>query len=225
MQQLANYNNSSVGKMVDILIVDDHELVRAGLKGILSGTDNYRVVAEAETGEDALKLAKEFHPNLVLMDINMPGIGGLEATRKLRQLDPNIKVIVLTMHKEGPFPSNLIKAGAKGYITKDCGVNETLAAIEAVLQGETYISSQVAQNLAVEMLTSGSQNPFECLSQRELQIMMMILQGHKIREIADKLNLSSKTISTYRFRLFEKLKVKNDSEMAKLAMHYGMLDQ
>lgn len=211
--------------MVDILIVDDHELVRAGLKGILANCEDYRVVAEAETGEEAIQLAKEHHPDLVLMDINMPGIGGLEATRKLKQFDPNIKIIVLTMHKEGPFPSNLIKAGAKGYITKDCGVEETRAAIAAVLQGDTYISSQVAQHLAVEMLTSGSQNPFEGLSQRELQIMMMILQGHKIREIADKLNLSSKTISTYRYRLFEKLKVKNDSEMARVAIQYGMLDQ
>jgi len=211
--------------MVDILIVDDHELVRAGLKGILANSEEYRVVAEAETGEAAIKLAKQFRPELVLMDINMPGIGGLEATRKLKQFDPNIKVIVLTMHKEGPFPSNLIKAGAKGYITKDCGVEETLLAIAAVLKGDTYISSQVAQHLAVEMLTSGSQNPFEGLSQRELQIMMMILQGHKIREIADKLNLSSKTISTYRHRLFEKLKEKNDSEMARIAIQYGMLDQ
>jgi two-component system invasion response regulator UvrY len=211
--------------MVDILIVDDHELVRAGLKGILSNCEDYRVVGEAESGEEALILAKQLHPDLVLMDINMPGIGGLEATRKLRQFDPNIKVIVLTMHKEGPFPSNLIKAGAKGYITKDCGVKETLSAIASVLKGDTYISSQVAQNLAVEMLTSGSENPFEGLSQRELQIMMMILQGHKIREIAEKLNLSSKTISTYRYRLFEKLKVKNDSEMARVAIQYGMLDQ
>lgn len=211
--------------MADILIVDDHELVRAGLKGILSEKEEYRVVAEAESGEDALDLAKQHRPDLVLMDINMPGIGGLEATRKLRQFDPNIKVIVLTMHKEGPFPSNLIKAGAKGYITKDCGVDETLRAINTVLKGETYISSQVAQNLAVGMLTSGSQNPFEGLSQRELQIMMMILDGHKIREIADKLNLSSKTVSTYRYRLFEKLKVKNDSEMARVAIQYGLLEQ
>ncbi|MBD3620118.1 MAG: response regulator [Chromatiales bacterium] len=211
--------------MVDILIVDDHQLVRTGLKGILSASDTYRVVGEADTGEEALNLAKQLKPQLVLMDINMPGIGGLEATRKLRHLDPNIHVIVLTMHKEGPFPSNLIKAGAKGYITKDCGVEETMAAIETVMKGETYISSDVAQHLAVEMLTSGKDNPLDTLSQRELQIMIMILQGHKVREIADKLNLSAKTVSTYRHRLFEKLKVKNDSEMARLAMKYGLLDQ
>lgn len=211
--------------MVKILIVDDHELVRAGLKGILAVSNEYQVVGEADTGEQALLLSKELQPDLVLMDINMPGIGGLEATRKLKQMSADIKVIVLTMHKDGPFPSNLIKAGAKGYITKDCGVKETLAAIDAVMKGNTYISNEVAQQLAVDMLTTGSQNPFDALSQRELQILMMILQGNKIREIAETLNLSSKTISTYRYRLFDKLRVKNDTEMAKLAIQYGMLEQ
>jgi len=211
--------------MVKILIVDDHELVRAGLKGILAGSAEYQIVGEAETGEQALLLSKELQPDLILMDINMPGIGGLEATRKLKQANSDIKIIVLTMHKDGPFPSNLIKAGAKGYITKDCGVDETLIAIETVMKGNTYISNEVAQQLAVGMLTTGSQNPFEVLSARELQILMMILQGNKIREIAEILNLSSKTISTYRYRLFDKLKVKNDTEMARLAIQYGMVDQ
>lgn len=210
--------------MVNILIVDDHELVRTGLKGILSVSNDYQVVGEADTGEEALRLCKELQPDLVLMDINMPGIGGLEATRKLKQFNPEIKIIVLTMHKEGPFPSNLIKAGAKGYITKDCGVVETMAAISAVMKGGTYISNQVAQQLAVDMLTNGSQNPFDNLSQRELQILMMILQGNKVREIAETLNLSSKTISTYRYRLFDKLKVKNDTEMARLAIQYGVVE-
>lgn len=211
--------------MVKILIVDDHELVRAGLKGILAGSTHYQIVGEAETGEQALLLSKQLQPDLILMDINMPGIGGLEATRKLKQANADIKIIVLTMHKDGPFPSNLIKAGAKGYITKDCGVEETLTAIEAVMKGNTYISNEVAQQLAVGMLTSGSQNPFEVLSARELQILMMILQGNKIREIAEILNLSSKTISTYRYRLFDKLQVKNDTEMARLAIQYGIVDQ
>ena len=212
------------GQMVNILIVDDHELVRAGLKGILAASSDYQVVGEAETGEAALLLSQKLQPDLVLMDINMPGIGGLEATRKLKQLNPEIKIIVLTMHKEGPFPSNLIKAGAKGYITKDCGVEETLTAISTVMKGGTYISNQVAQQLAVDMLTNGSQNPFDALSPRELQILMMIFQGNKIREIAETLNLSSKTISTYRYRLFEKLKVKNDTEMARLAIQYGVVE-
>jgi len=211
--------------MVKILIVDDHELVRAGLKGILAGSTEYQIVGEAETGEQALLLSKQLQPDLILMDINMPGIGGLEATRKLKQANADIKIIVLTMHKDGPFPSNLIKAGAKGYITKDCGVEETLTAIEAVMKGNTYISNEVAQQLAVGMLTTGSQNPFEVLSARELQILMMILQGNKIREIAEILNLSSKTISTYRYRLFDKLQVKNDTEMARLAIQYGIVDQ
>ena len=211
--------------MVNILIVDDHELVRTGLKGILEGTSDYHVIGEADTGEVALELSRQLRPDLVLMDINMPGIGGLEATRKLKQLDPDIKIIVLTMHKDGPFPSNLIKAGAKGYITKDCDVKETLAAIDAVMKGDTYISHAVAQNVAKGVLTTGSDNPFDSLSQRELQILMMILQGNKIREIAEQLNLSSKTISTYRYRLFDKLNVKNDTEMTLLAMQYEILDR
>ncbi|MBD3610459.1 MAG: response regulator [Gammaproteobacteria bacterium] len=211
--------------MIKVLLVDDHELVRTGLKGILESVDGYQVIGEAETGEEALALTKVQVPDLILMDINMPGIGGLETTRKIRQFNPDIKVIVLTMHKEGPFPANMIRAGAKGYITKNCGVDETLLAISEVMNGKLYISNEVAQAIAQDTLTATNINPFDALSQRELQIMLMILQGLKVGDIADKLSLSTKTISTYRYRVFDKLKVKNESEMAQLAIKYNMTEQ
>ena len=131
--------------MIKVLLVDDHELVRTGI----NDSKGIEVVGEAETGEDAIRLGKELKPQVVLMDVNMPGIGGLEATRKLLQYDPEIKVIVVTVHAEAPFPTRLLEAGATGYLSKDCGFEEIISAIRAVNEGERYIASEIAQQIAV----------------------------------------------------------------------------
>lgn len=158
------------------------------------------------------------------MDVNMPGIGGLEATRKLLQIHDDMKVIVVTIHVEEPFPSRLLKAGASGYLTKGCAVTEIVDAIRSVHNGKRFIGKDVAQQLALTMLPGNDKSPFDALSQRELQVMLMVTQGLKIQEIADKLCLSPKTVSTYRYRLFEKLDVKSDVELTHLAMRHGMMD-
>lgn len=209
---------------IRVLLVDDHELVRTGIRRLLEDFDDLEIIAEAENGEEAISIVREDKPDVILMDVNMPGIGGLEATRKLLQIHNDMKIIVVTIHIEEPFPSRLLKAGATGYLTKGCAVSEIVEAIRTVNKGKRYIGSDVAQQLAMTMLPGNDKSPFEALSQRELQVMLMVTQGQKIQEIAEKLCLSPKTVSTYRYRLFEKLDVKSDVELTHLAMRHGMID-
>jgi two-component system invasion response regulator UvrY len=157
------------------------------------------------------------------MDVNMPGIGGMEATRRISKQWPDIGIIILTVHADGPIPKRLLKGGAKGYLTKGNEVTEMVAAIKDVHQGGRYIAKDIAQQLALAMLP-GQDNIIDSLSKRELQILMMIAQAHKNNEIAETLNISPKTVSTYRKRLHEKLGVKSDVQMLHLAMKHGILD-
>ncbi|MGI9304397.1 MAG: UvrY/SirA/GacA family response regulator transcription factor [Gammaproteobacteria bacterium] len=214
--------------MIKLLLVDDHDLVRKGIRRLMedrSVDERIEVVDEAATGEEAILKVKEHKPNVVLMDVNMPGIGGLEATRRMLQLQPELKVIVLTVHAEGPFPKRLLEAGAAGYLTKGCVVDEMITAIKRVCKGERYIAADIAQKLALGMLPGADESPFDTLSQREMQILLMITQGHKTTVISEKLCLSPKTVSTYKSRLLDKLKVKNDLELIRLAVQHGMLEK
>lgn len=210
--------------MITVLIVDDHELVRAGIRSLLSGVNGLKVIGEASSGEEAVKIAREKHPNVVLMDVRMPGIGGLEATRKLLRADPDIKVIALTVCDEEPFPSKLLQAGAAGYLTKGSALEEMVQAIHSVHHGKRYLSPEVAQQLALKHLSDEKASPFESLSERELQVMLMITSGQKVQEISDKLCLSPKTVNSYRYRLFDKLNVHSDVELTHLAIRHGILD-
>lgn len=210
--------------LITVLIVDDHELVRAGIRSLLSGVSGIKVIGEAENGENAVKLAREKHPNVILMDVRMPGFGGLEATRKILRIDPDIKVIALTVYGEEPFPSKLLQAGAAGYLTKGSGLEEMVQAIHSVYHGKRYISPEVAQQLALKHLSDDKGSPFESLSERELQVMIMITSGLKVQEISDRLCLSPKTVNSYRYRLFEKLKANSDVELTHFAIRHGILD-
>ena len=210
--------------MINVLLVDDHELVRTGIRRLLSDIDGINVYAEAKDGENAINEVRKKRPDVVLMDVSMPGIGGLEATRKLKQIDPTLPVIILTVHTDDPFPTSLLKAGASGYLHKGCTVDEIVSAIREVHAGHRYICSEIAQNLALSLLPGSDGSPFDNLSQREMQVMFMLVQGNKVQDISEKLCLSPKTISTYRYRLFDKLAVRNDAELTRLAMRYGMLD-
>ncbi len=210
--------------MIRVLLVDDHELVRTGIKRILDDSKGIQVIAEASTGEEAIARVREHQPDVVLMDVNMPGIGGLEATRKIIQSYPDLRVIVVTIHVDEPYPTRLLEAGASGYLTKGCAVEEIVNAINIVHTGERYIGADIARQLALSMLPGGERSPFDKLSQREMQVMLMVTQGHNIQEISDKLCLSPKTISTYRYRLYEKLSVDNDVELTHLAMRHGMIE-
>jgi two-component system invasion response regulator UvrY len=210
--------------MIKIMLVDDHRLVRAGLRRVLQEVADMAVVAEASSGEEALDLARDSNPDVVLMDINMPGIGGLECTRRLLQRSPATKVIAVSMHMEEPYPSRFLAGGAAGYLSKDSAADEVVSAIRRVHAGGHYVAADVAGNLAASLVRGANNSPFEQLSQRETQVMLMVTKGYGTQEISDRLHLSPKTVSTYRYRLFEKLNVTNDVELTRMAMRYGLLE-
>lgn len=209
--------------MIKVLVVDDHDLVRMGITRMLADIPGLKVVGEAASGEDALRLARELSPQVVLMDVKMPGIGGLEATRKLLRQDPDIRVIAVTVCDEEPFPSRLLKAGAVGYLTKGAALDEMVRAIRIVASGQRYISPEIAQQLAIKNLDKEKISPFDVLSERELQITMMIVGCQKVQEISDRLFLSPKTVNSYRYRIFEKLAIDSDVELTLLAVRHGLL--
>jgi DNA-binding NarL/FixJ family response regulator len=211
--------------MIEVLVVDDHDLVRAGITRMLTDVNGIKVVGEASSGEEAIQICRDMHPNVVLMDIKMPGIGGLEATRKLYRLDPDIRVIAVTVCSDDPFPSRLLQAGAAGYITKGADLDEMVQAIRVVKAGQRYISPEIAQKLALKPFSNEpDESPFDLLSEREIQIAMMIVNCYKVQEISDKLCLSPKTVNSYRYRIFDKLQISSDVELTLLAVRHGMID-
>jgi two-component system invasion response regulator UvrY len=212
--------------LIKVLVVDDHDLVRTGIRRMLDDVQGIKVTGEARSGEEAIKIVREAHPDVVLMDIKMPapGIGGLEATRRILRVDPDIKVLVVTVCDDDLFPAKLLQAGAAGYLTKGASMDEMVQAIRAVHSGQRYISPVVAQQLAFKHITDKDESPFTSLSEREFQVMIMITHGGKPQEISEKLNLSPKTVNSYRYRIFEKLGVKNDVELTLLAIRYGLVD-
>lgn len=209
--------------MYQVLIVDDHRLVRTGLRRLLEDVTHISVIAEAGSGEDAIRLMKECKPDVVLMDINMPGMGGMEATRRLLQAYPELRIIVLSIFDATPFAASLMQVGAAGYLTKSCGITEIVSAIEAVCRGGRYISADVAPQLALALLPGNEESPLKKLSLRELQVLLLVVQGKNVQEISSNLYLSPKTVSTYRVRLFDKLSVQNDVELTHLAMRHGLI--
>jgi two-component system invasion response regulator UvrY len=210
--------------MIRVLLVDDHDLVRTGIRRLLQDISDIEVIGEADTGERAVELVRQLQPDVVMMDLNMPGIGGLEATRKIMQFEPHTRVIILTVHAEEPFPTKLLKTGAMGYLTKGCTMDEMLKAIHTVTNDKRYLANDIAQQLAQTILPGGGKSPLDLLSERELQVMLMVTQGEKIQAIAKKLHLSPKTISTYRYRLYEKLGVESDVELTRFAIRHGLVE-
>lgn len=211
-------------EMIKVMLVDDHDLVRTGIKRLLEDHPNIKIVGEATSGEQALDQVSENDPDVVLMDINMPGIGGLEATRKLLQRKPMLKIIVVTMHEDDMFAQRFLKAGAMGYLTKGAKVDEILQAVQAVMANQRYLSPAIAQQIALSQMTEEENSPFDSLSERELQVLLMMMDGQSISAISEKLCLSPKTVSTYRTRLYAKLGVQNDIELARLALQHGVVE-
>lgn len=211
--------------MIKILLVDDHDLVRTGVRRLLEDVDDFEILGEATNGEEAIQMTATLNPDVVLMDINMPGIGGLEATRKMLGDKPSLRIIIVTMHQDDMFAQRLLKAGAVGYLTKGARVDEISHAIRETMDGRRYITPEIAQQLALSQFPEHeSCSPFDNLSERELQVLMMLMEGHKVTAISDKLCLSPKTVSTYRQRLYNKLDVHSDIELARLAMLHGVIE-
>ncbi|AUX93029.1 UvrY/SirA/GacA family response regulator transcription factor [Mixta gaviniae] len=211
--------------MISILLVDDHELVRAGIRRILEDIKGIRVAGEACCGEDAVKWCRTNQVDVILMDMNMPGIGGLEATRKIVRFNPDAKIIMLTIHTENPLPAKVMQAGAAGYLSKGAAPQEVISAIRSVHAGQRYIASDIAQQMALSQIEpEKSESPFSCLSERELQIMLMITKGQKVTDISEQLNLSPKTVNSYRYRMFSKLNISGDVELTHLAIRHGLFN-
>jgi two-component system, NarL family, invasion response regulator UvrY len=211
-------------KTIKTIIVDDHDLVRTGIKHMLNDVSGIKVVGEASSGEEAIKISRELKPDVVLMDVKMPGIGGLGATRKLIRINPDVKILIVTVCDDDLFPSRLLQAGAFGYLTKGASLKEMIKAIYTIHSGQRYISPEIASQLVIKHLTASSPTPVEQLSERELQVTLMIINGTKVQEIADRLHLSSKTVNSYRYRIFEKLKVKNDVELTHYCIRHGLIE-
>ncbi len=210
--------------MIKLLIVDDHELVRTGLKHIISGDPAILVVGEAGDGEDAIIKNRQLEPDVILLDVSMPGLSGFEVTNRIRQSTPDTKIIILTVHAESPFPSKLLDAGATGYLTKGCEATELLAAIHSVASGKRYIGGDIAQQLALSLLPGASRSPFDTLTAREMEVALMLMQGMGAPEIAEVMRLSPKTVATYKYRVYDKLKVHKEVELMKMALRYGIIE-
>lgn len=217
---------SSSQKRTKVIIVDDQELIRQGVGAILQTCPNVEIVAEGNCGENALSLIRKFKPDICLMDIRMPGIGGLEAIRKIIKSAEGTKVIALSSFYDDPVLHQVIDSGAMGFLTKGSDKSELLHAIEMVSNNRRYISADLAQRLAFDSVnhTGPEDSPFKALSEREFQIMLMLTAGQKSCDISDKLCLSPKTVSTYRHRLLSKLDVSNDVELTHFAIKHGLLN-
>jgi two-component system, NarL family, invasion response regulator UvrY len=207
--------------MIRILLVDDHELVRTGFEAMLNASDGMTVVGVAQSGEEAVNAVAKLVADVVLMDIIMPGIGGVEACRRMLKHDPKVKIIAISAYKDGPIPQQLLKIGVMGFITKGSSLDEMVFAIRKVMTGKRYLCTEVANNIALQGLPDTIESPFAKLSQRESEVVTLILQGKSIQQMAEMMTLSDKTVNTYRYRLYEKLNVKNDVELTRLAVKFG----
>ncbi|MDL0433028.1 UvrY/SirA/GacA family response regulator transcription factor [Marinobacter sp. TBZ242] len=217
--------------MIRVLVVDDHELVRSGITRMLADNPDIDVIGEASSGEEAIDFVRKDSPDIVLMDIRMPGIGGLEATRRILRIDDAVRVIVVTACADDPYPTRVMQAGASAYITKGADIREMVRAIRMAHSGQRYISPEIAQKMALKQLGGGESGEeggelslFDRLSEREMQIAMMVVDCHKVQDISDKLCLSPKTVNSYRYRIFEKLEISSDVELALMAVRLGLLD-
>ena len=214
--------------MIRVLVVDDHELVRSGITRMLSDNPDIDVIGQAASGEEAIEAVRNNVPDIVLMDIRMPGIGGLEATRRILRLDDSVRVIAVTACADDPYPTRVMQAGATAYITKGADIREMVRAIRQAHSGQRYISPEIAQKMALKQLSGddgdGTTALFDRLSEREMQIAMMVVDCQKVQDISDKLCLSPKTVNSYRYRIFEKLEISSDVELALMAVRVGLLD-
>ena len=208
---------------ISVFLIDDHALVRTGIRMILSGQTDIEVVGEADSGDVALPLIRRLKPDVVLCDLHLPGLSGLEITERIVKGDHGTKVIIVSVLEDGPMPKRLLEAGASGYVGKGGDSKELIRAVHDVAIGKRYLATSIAQNLALSNLEGGA-SPFDLLSPRELEVALLLIQGHRQEEIARRLSLSVKTVNTHKARLFQKLGVQDNIALARLAAQYGVGD-
>jgi len=210
--------------MIKVLIADDHPVVREGLKKIFEKDPGIKVAAEANNGEELLKQITKIPCDVVLMDLSMPGRNWLDVIKELKDLRPNLPVLIVSMHSEEEYIVRALKSGASGYLTKDSLSDELLKAVKKVFRGGRYVTAAIAEKL-IDLLDDSKDQPLhKTLSDREYQVFIMIAGGMKTQEIADELFLSTNTISTYRARILEKMNLKNTAEIIRYALNHKLLD-
>jgi len=208
---------------IKILLVDDHAVVRMGFKMLIEAEADIKVIGEAESGEVAVKLFQELKPDIIVMDITMPGIGGLEAIDRIMAKDKNTKILVLSAHEDSVHPKRVLNAGAMGYLTKRSAAEELIKAIKSIHQGKRYLEPNIAQQMAITQL-SGETNPVEILSDREFEVFMALAKGKSTNDIADTLCLRPRTVGTHLYNIKQKLNANNSAEIALIAIRCGLID-
>ncbi len=208
---------------INVLLVDDHAVVRMGFKMLLESDSDIKVIAEADSGENAVKMYMEHKPDVVVMDITMPGIGGLEATDRIMAKDNAARILVLSAHEDSVHPKRVLNAGAMGYLTKRSAAEELIKAIRMVASRKMYLEASIAQQMAIQQL-NGEKNPVDVLSDREFEVFMALAKGETTNQIAEILSLSPRTVGTHLYNIKQKLNAGNSAEIALIAMRSGLID-
>jgi len=207
---------------INVMLVDDHAVVRMGFRLLLEGSSDIKVVGEAESGEEACRKYPELKPDVVVMDISMPGIGGIEAIDRILAREPAARILVLSAHEDAMHARRVLKAGAAGYLTKRSAAEALMQAIRQVQQGKTFLEPEIAQQLAMQQL-NGERNPVDMLSEKEFKVFLALAKGQSVAEIAEIMSLSPRTIGTHLYNIKQKLGASNSAELAIIAIRAGLL--
>lgn len=211
------------GKKIKVLLADDHAVVRAGFRRLFEDAGDIEVIVETDTGEQTYKEYFSKKPDVVVTDLTMPGIGGLESIQRITAKDPGARILALSVHEDITVPTRTLQAGALGYVTKRCDLNVLIDAVRAVAKGERYLEHKIAQQLAVNGL-SGEKDPMKDLTSREFEVFRLLAQGESVNGISDMLFLSPKTVGTYQTRIMHKLHVPNSASLTRLAIRKGLIE-
>lgn len=209
--------------MIRVMLVDDHQVVRMGFRLLLQGDGNMEVVAEAGSGEDAVRLYAEHQPDVVVMDLSMPGMGGMEAVRRIKAHDPKARILALSAHEDTAHPRRVLEAGALGYLSKRGAPEILLEAVTQIAQGKRYLDAVIAQKLALSQL-DGASNPVEALSEREFEVFLQLAKGLSVAQIAELLSLSPSTVGTHLYNIKQKLNAGNQAELTLIALQWGLIE-
>jgi DNA-binding NarL/FixJ family response regulator len=209
--------------VIRVLLTDDHTVVRSGMARLLERDEAIKIIGEASNGEQAYQLFKELNPDIIVMDMSMPGIGGLEALRRIITKQPEAKVLMFSMHENINFAMQAMTSGASGYLTKSAEANDLVAAVKQVISGKTYLSAEIAHKIALQNL-SGQQDPVQKLTTREFEVFRLLAEGLQIEEIAELMNIGQKTVSNYQTSLKQKLSINSSVDLVKLALKHEVIN-
>ncbi|HZP92910.1 MAG TPA: response regulator transcription factor [Burkholderiales bacterium] len=214
--------NAAPVQPLRVVLADDHAVVREGYRRLLERTEDIVVVAEAASGEEAYRVICELRPDVAVLDISLPGIGGIEVVRRVTARLPEQKILMFSMHEDTVFSSRALQAGARGYVTKSAAPEVLVEAVRLVAAGKLYISNEMAQELALQMLP-GREKPIDALSAREFEVFRLLVAGHSLQEISRILCLSYKTVANYQSNIKQKLDVSNTAQVVRVALHHGLI--